>query len=276
MAPTDVDWVPIDPEGLKRIYDDLMQEYGVTVLFNTFLCDVDAENGEVHAIVTANKAGFTAYSAKTYIDCTGDGDLAVWAGARYEFEEDGEPMPSTLCFILSNVDLYAYLYHPKYGHRNSGIHPNNKKSFTHLLSSASEIGVRESRMIDGVYTLTVTDLKDCIHFEDGIAACNYDIDIHNPEGTGTSHYYFKEGTYYTIPYRSLMPKNIKNLLAAGRCISGSHEAQASFRIMPTCCSTGEAAGVAAAVAAQEHTDFPETDVKKIQALLRKHNAFIGE
>ena len=185
-------------------------------------------------------------------------------------------MPSTLCFILSNVDLYAYLYHPKYGHRNGGIHPNNKKSFTHLLSSAPEIGVRESRMIDGVYTLTVTDLKDCVHFEDGIAACNYDIDIHNPEGTGTSHYYFKEGTYYTIPYRSLMPKNIKNLLAAGRCISGSHEAQASFRIMPTCCSTGEAAGAAAAVAAQEHTDFPETDVKKIQALLRKHNAFIGE
>ena len=138
------------------------------------------------------------------------------------------------------------------------------------------IGVRESRMIDGVYTLTVTDLKDCVHFEDGIAACNYDIDIHNPEGTGTSHYYFKESTYYTIPYRSLMPKNIKNLLAAGRCISGSHEAQASFRIMPTCCSTGEAAGVAAAVAAQEHTDFPETDVKKIQALLRKHHAFIGE
>lgn len=79
VAPTDVDWVPIDPEGLKRIYDDLMQEYGVTVLFNTFLCDVDAENGEVHAIVTANKAGFTAYSAKTYIDCTGDGDLAVCA-----------------------------------------------------------------------------------------------------------------------------------------------------------------------------------------------------
>ena len=350
VAPTDVDWVPIDPEGLKRIYDDLMQEYGVTVLFNTFLCDVDAENGEVHAIVTANKAGFTAYSAKTYIDCTGDGDLAVWAGARYEFEEDGEPMPSTLCFILSNVDLYAYLYHPKYGHRNGGIHPNNKKSFTHLLpnddrfpeildthlcnniigpntvgfnaghlfgldstdpKSVSEVmmrgrriakqyrdalatyfpeafgnaylvatapvmGVRESRMIDGVYTLTVTDLKDCVHFEDGIAACNYDIDIHNPEGTGTSHYYFKEGTYYTIPYRSLMPKNIKNLLAAGRCISGSHEAQASFRIMPTCCSTGEATGVAAAVAAQEHTDFPETDVKKIQALLRKHHAFIGE
>ena len=92
----------------------------------------------------------------------------------------------------------------------------------YLVATAPVMGVRESRMIDGVYTLTVTDLKDCVHFEDGIAACNYDIDIHNPEGTGTSHYYFKEGTYYTIPYRSLMPKNIKNLLAAGRCVSGSH------------------------------------------------------
>lgn len=144
-----------------------------------------------------------------------------------------------------------------------------------LLSSAPEIGVRESRMIDGLYTLTVSDLKDCVHFEDSVAACNYDIDIHNPEGTGTSHYYFNEGTYYTIPYRCLMPKNVKNLLAAGRCISGSHEAQASFRIMPTCCSTGEAAGLAAAVAVQDHTDFPETNVAKIQALLRKHHAFIG-
>ena len=142
-----------------------------------------------------------------------------------------------------------------------------------LLSSAPEIGVRESRMIDGLYTLTVSDLKDCVHFEDSVAACNYDIDIHNPEGTGTSHYYFKEGTYYTIPYRSLIPKNIRNLLAAGRCISGCHEAQASFRIMPTCCSTGQAAGLAAAAAVQDRTALPETDVSKIQALLRRHHAF---
>ena len=143
-----------------------------------------------------------------------------------------------------------------------------------LLSSAPEIGVRESRMIDGLYTLTVSDLKDCVRFDDSVAACNYDIDIHNPEGTGTSHYYFEEGTYYTIPYRSLVPKNIRNLIAAGRCISGCHEAQASFRIMPTCCSTGQAAGLAAAVAVHDRTDFPETNVAKIQALLRKHHAFI--
>lgn len=153
---------------------------------------------------------------------------------------------------------------------------DNVPGFEHsqLLYSAGEIGVRESRMIDGLYTLTVSDLKDCVRFDDSVAACNYDIDIHNPEGTGTSHYYFEEGTYYTIPYRSLVPKNIRNLIAAGRCISGCHEAQASFRIMPTCCSTGQAAGLAAAVAVHDRTDFPETDVAEIQALLHKYHAFI--
>ena len=163
-------------------------------------------------------------------------------------------------------ELYTFLKENCEGFENST-----------LLSSAPEIGVRESRMIDGVYTLTVTDLKDCVHFEDGIAACNYDIDIHNPEGTGTSHYYFKEGTYYTIPYRSLMPKNIKNLLAAGRCIFPAVTRHRHHSVLcPRVAARVKPPVFAAAVAAQEHTDFPETDVKKIQALLRKHHAFIGE
>ena len=68
-----------------------------------------------------------------------------------------------------------------------------------LLYSASEIGVRESRMIDGEYLLTEYDLRDCVKFDDAIAAGNYDIDIHNPEGTGTSHYFFPAGSWYTIP-----------------------------------------------------------------------------
>ena len=63
-----------------------------------------------------------------------------------------------------------------------------------LLSTATHIGIRESRMIEGEYTLTADDLLACRKFDDGIAACNYDIDIHNPEGSGTTHYYFKPYT----------------------------------------------------------------------------------
>lgn len=105
-----LNWVPIDPERLKRIYDDLMTEFGVTVRFNTMLAGVEAEDGVVRALLVANKAGLTALRAKVYVDCTGDGDLSAWAGASYETgDAAGEVQPSTHCFMLSNVDTYAYL-----------------------------------------------------------------------------------------------------------------------------------------------------------------------
>ena len=83
-------------------------------------------------------------------------------------------------------------------------------------------------MIVGEYVLTEYDLKDCVRFDDAIAAGNYDIDIHSPDGSGTSHYYFPAGKWYTIPYRSLLPKGAANLIVAGRCISATHAAQASI------------------------------------------------
>lgn len=119
-----------------------------------------------------------------------------------------------------------------------------------LLSTAASIGVRESRMIEGEYTLTADDIVACTKFEDAIALCNYEIDIHDPKGGGTSHYFFKAEEYYTIPYRTLIPKGMDNMLVAGRCISVDHSAQASMRIMPTVCCVGEAAGTAVALAAK--------------------------
>ncbi|MBR6321975.1 MAG: FAD-dependent oxidoreductase [Lachnospiraceae bacterium] len=153
----------------------------------------------------------------------------------------------------------------------------NCPGFEHaqLLYSAGEIGVRESRMIDGEYLLTETDLRDCVKFDDAVAAGNYDIDIHNPEGSGTSHYYFPAGTWYTIPYRSLQPRNVRNLLTAGRCISVTHEAQASIRIMPIVTTIGQAAGTAAALAVKAGKGVKEIDVKELQEKLKESGAFIG-
>lgn len=115
VKPTDLDWVPIDPESLKRIYDDLVTGYGAKILFNTFLADVDTDNnGNVQAIIVSNKGGLKAYKAKVYIDCTGDADLAYYAGAEYQKgDEDGNLQPGSLCFILSNVDIYGYQTMPK-------------------------------------------------------------------------------------------------------------------------------------------------------------------
>ncbi len=146
-----------------------------------------------------------------------------------------------------------------------------------LIATAASVGVRESRMLRGEHVLTQEDLVACTKFEDAIAAGNYDIDIHNPEGSGTSHYYFPAGTWYTIPYRSLIPKaaDADNLLVGGRCISATHEAQASVRIMPICATTGEAAGVAAAVAVADGTAVQAVDVARVQKILTDTGAYIG-
>ena len=144
-----------------------------------------------------------------------------------------------------------------------------------LMMTAAEIGVRESRMIIGEYVLTEADCRAFTKFYDGIAACNYDIDIHNPEGSGTSHYYFGAGEWYQIPYRCLLPKKCDNLLVAGRCISSTHEAQASYRVMPIVTTLGQAAGIAAALAIKAGVAMRDVDVKALQGIIEKDGGFIG-
>lgn len=146
---------------------------------------------------------------------------------------------------------------------------------SYLMATAQEIGVRESRKIIGDYLLTEKDCWAFTQFEDAICACNYSIDIHNPEGTGTIQQHFPEGKYYTIPYRSLIPKTIDNMLVAGRCISSDHGAQASYRIMPTVCCIGEGAGTAIALAVKNKCQVREINIKSLQDLLKKHGAFLG-
>lgn len=144
-----------------------------------------------------------------------------------------------------------------------------------LVETAASIGVRESRMIRARHVLTGEELVAGTHFEDGIAAGNYDIDIHSPDGSGTSHYYFPQGVYYTIPFRSLLPEDFDNLLVAGRCIGATHEAQASVRIMPICICTGQAAGTAAALAKETGVAPADVDVAALRARLAAQGAFVG-
>ncbi len=144
-----------------------------------------------------------------------------------------------------------------------------------VLSTALQIGIRESRKVEGLYTLTVEDLLARARFEDAIAVANYDIDIHSPTGEGTSHFYFGPGEWYEIPYRCLVPRDTDNLLVAGRCISATHEAQASFRIMPFCAELGQAAGVAVAVALEDKASTRETDVRRVQEILMGEGFLIG-
>lgn len=119
-----LDWVPINPEALKRIYEDMVLHHGAQILFHTSLAAVETDpSGSVSALIIANKSGLSALSAKTYVDCSGDADLCHWAGARtIKGDGSGGPlMPATHCFVLTNVDDYAY----RTGER---LHSSNPRS----------------------------------------------------------------------------------------------------------------------------------------------------
>ena len=152
----------------------------------------------------------------------------------------------------------------------------NSKAYKNavLVSVASEIGIRESRKLVGVHVLTEEELFSEYPFEDSIALGNYDVDIHSPDGTGTKIRKFDPSRYYRIPYRSLLPKEYDNLLVVGRCISATHAAQSSVRIMPICVSMGEAAGVAISTAKKDMANTHTVDIKKVQQRLEELGAAV--
>lgn len=110
-----LDWIAIDAERLKVIYDDLVASAGAEVrFFTTVIHTATAEEGVVDHITTASKSGIEGHRAAVFIDCTGDADVAVGAGAAYEKGDASQDLqPATLCFQLSNADTFAYLYEKK-------------------------------------------------------------------------------------------------------------------------------------------------------------------
>ena len=337
-----LDWVPIEPEKLKRVYDDLVTEAGVTVLFHTFLAAVEAdEEGRVQTLLVASKAGLQALKAKVFVDCTGDADLAAWAGADYMkgSEKSGQLQPATHCFALGNVDEYAYRTGPNLHGENkaspiydivqAGQYPlipdfhmcnnltgprtvgfnaghlwevDNTDPYTvsaalikgrrmaesycsalaehqpaafgnaYVAATGALMGIRETRRIEGDYVLTTEDYVERRSFPDEICRNSYFIDIHGSEEeekTGVNSQalrHYGPGESHGIPYRCLTPKKLRNVLVAGRSISCDRRVQGSVRVMPACLATGEAAGLAAALAAK----LPEGNVHRVDtALLRR-------
>jgi hypothetical protein len=158
----------------------------------------------------------------------------------------------------------------------SGFLKKNIPAFknAYIQKIAAQIGVRETRRITGKYTLTEADVLSARKFNDGIAKGSYSIDIHNPVGKGTVWKSLKYGEWYHIPYRCLVPRKIRNLLVGSRCISATHEAHSSLRIMPVVCAIGEAAGTAAAICARQGSAPGEIDIDILQKTLTDQGACI--
>jgi glycine/D-amino acid oxidase-like deaminating enzyme len=318
----------------KLLLDRLFQEHkdSLTVLFNSFVCDVQSDGGRINSVTVANKDGIVRVQAKTVIDCTGDADVAAWAGAP--FEQNAEVQPLTLHFRIGNVQgtpgisglcraslveaqkrgELPFYYGPGvmflFGKNEVYVHgvrvpadPTNAADLSraemqgradaHAMYRAWKrdvpafansyfqeaypwIGVRESRRIIGQHVLSEEDLMKARRFDDAIATGCWYLDLHpNKTVIGSANDFDPKKVQpepYDIPYRSLVPQKIGNLLVAGRCHSATRGAHASTRVTVTAMAMGEAAGVAASLTLKTNTDVATLSGVKVRAKLSERNA----
>ena len=350
----------IDPEWVKICAEEMLLEAGVKILYESFVCGTEVQDGTLTAILVANKAGLTRYTAKCFVDATGDADLAAFSGAAFDYGRDGDHEAQAMSLVarVANVKVekvsaafpvspivtvplgadHAYNLHVTgkltpwnnvlremhlFDHDNhdfwggttrdgeltyvnvtrvAHLDPTDPEEFTaaniearrqlkgmmqffnryiegmenaYIASTPNGIGIRETRRIRGVYTLTEEDVLAGRRFPDAIARNGYCIDIHDPSGKSWGARFIENETAsYDIPYGCLIPENMDGLLVAGRSISATHEAQGSIRIMPACMATGQAAGAAAALAAKENIRARDLWVPVLQNTLRDAGAVI--
>ena len=192
-----------------------------------------------------------------------------------------QPMPGTVCCNMTNaIEIDGTngegLTHGVFVCRSQIVPiirflreyvPGYEKCW--LMSSASLIGVRETRHFEGIESLSKDDILTAKYYDNWIVRRGwFNFDVHNLTGasldkTGIQHGW-KQNNEYTIPYGCLLPKNVDGLLLSGRNISGSHLAHSNFRIMSVCIALGEAAGVAAAISVKQNVKLSLVDVKEIQ------------
>jgi len=148
----------------------------------------------------------------------------------------------------------------------------------YMVSTPNTIGIRESRRIMGDYVLTEEDVRNQREFEDNICYGSFFVDIHCIDGPGMDPTVWQppRGFKYHIPYRVLVPKDVENLLTAGRCVSCTHIALGSIRVMVPCIGMGEAAGTAAALSFKEGIAPRQLDVGRLQDQLRNQGGILSE
>lgn len=346
----DNDCLALHAEHLKSIYEDLLTGAGVEILYYARLAAVRTEESVIRQTIYAAPGGLFAVQAKIFIDGTGDGTLAAWAGAPWEMAAPDEIMPATLCSLWAGFDWDAYMAGGTFSHNDSkmpelleaafqdgslstedyhhtgmvrnsaqtaganishvfGVDATDEVSLTRglienrrllreyerfyrqhipgfsraeIVDSGSLLGIRESRRITGDYTLVNSDFQARRDFPDEIGRYNFPADIHPPRpsraqveehkklfrGTACGH-----GESYGIPYRILLPQNVQNLLTCGRCVSTDRYVHASLRVIPGCWITGQAAGMAGAMAADSACSPREIDIPLLREKLKRAGAF---
>jgi hypothetical protein len=298
--------VPFDTETFKYVTLKMVVESGADILFHTWFADVIKEGNRVTGIVFENKSGRQAAFAEVVIDASGDADVAFKAGASYWQTKKDEASRLVDCLMYrvagyeSSEDAHGCeangamaLWGPKADPGNGvdadeltreeikarlavfdDLEEQKERSpglkGAHIVETPPLIGVRQTRFIEGEYKLTAEDVLRGARFDDAIAMASKPI-IHY---YGYRRYLEHEG--YEVPFRCLQPKGLSHILVAGRCMSADQPAFESVRSESPSMCVGQAAGTAAAMAAQKAVAPTELNIKELQAKLIEQGAEIGQ
>jgi FAD dependent oxidoreductase len=305
--------VAFDPDGWKRVSEDLVVESGVNLRLHSWFSEPIVENGRLRGAVVETKAGRQALLAEIVVDATGDLDVAARAGAPHVV---GGYMVTTV-FRLGNVDTDAALrFEYEHPEEFSALDRQAKRLLggawdfwwlktplpgivwcncphmtgydalkvedmtaaelegrrriaslvafaraelpgfaqCYLIDVAPQLGVRQSRLLEGEYVVTKADVLERRHFRDTVC----------------------RGRDYYTPYRALLPKNLDQLIVAGRHYSADPQAQKISREIPPCMVQGQAAGIAAALALNRGARLRDVDPVAIQRAMRAQGADPGD
>ncbi|MBR1595358.1 MAG: FAD-dependent oxidoreductase [Phocaeicola sp.] len=300
----------IDPEAGKYVLDEMVSEAGVHVLYHTWAVEAIMDKQTIKGVYIESKSGRQAILAKIVIDCTGDGDVFKWAGEKFDvikyaigqnyrvgnadkvnknapgyvYQNIGNdtPIPGVKWYNVwgeleqDALDVENLSRLQQKFRKDTWEHIQEVKKMPgyqdiYLLDTASQIGVRLSRILDGEYMLTLEDSMTYRHFDDAIGVSGAWTNLTYKDQRVTPG----NRPYWQIPYRSLVPKTIDNLLVAGRCFCYEKALMEDARIIGTCLVTGQGAGVAAALAVKGNELPRHIDIQKLHQTLVGQHVWFG-
>jgi hypothetical protein len=325
-----------DVSAYKLVADQLLAEAKVQLLFHALA--VGYQDGH---LLVETKSGRRAIKGKVFIDCSGDGDLAAWAGAPYEVGDGKGSMlyPSTMYRIggvdpakagnaweriaelmeaaekrgrkfprkkpivrpqpnptewranltqirnpdgsvVSGIDALQLAWGEAEGRRQvwdtfrfiKGSVPGFERA--HIADIAPQIGIRETRRIQGEYRLSEDDVLDCVDFADAIGVNGWPVEDH-VAGNVDFRFQRKARGFNQLPYRMIVPAGVDNLLVAGRCASMTHGGQSAARVSGPCFVMGQAAGAAAHLALKAAIQPRDVSGQELQKHLKSEGAWLG-
>ena len=283
--------VKVNPVAAAKIMDDMLIESGVHLYYGQSVVDAEVQAGRIRSILIATKSGLKRLEAELFIDCTGDGDLAAFAGAAFiAGDGKGTFQPGTLRYYPATDARDKIL---NYGDNRNHVPINvtdsdsvtraeiasrrmifeQMKKGDQIMAVAPAVAPREGRRIAGITEMNVDDYYNGKVFEDSVCYSYWFVDIHR-EGQAAFIRYITHEHTPTIRLSAMISKDIPNLMMAGRCVSSDRETNSSLRVKASCMAMGQAAGTAAALAVRDGVDVSRVSLDELKVTLDQNGAII--